>query len=521
MGFFKTKDPKTGEPRLGAGVYIILCAAMVGGVILWNVRQHANDPVLGRGTGKPVSNLPVNPSNIAPVAVAADRHQSSTAVDTAPVATDGTGREYVFGDQPGQSGNTTETKAADTDNLDTIQNTVELLRENKERAEREKAEAVAKAQEEANAKIAELKRKALVTATAENAPVAGGRPATVVRDSDSSGSEISAASLVVFDAKRDRPASTTPAPTAPAPTGFQTADFLPRGFFFPVYLLSTIQTVNQEDIVILGVAENVVFQHKVQIPFGTRLLGSAAGSNFEDRVSVNIDTILYPDGRELPISAFLKDASDLSSGVRGYYIPQPMRVQLAPYVNEFIAAWTDAATQRYSGSRTDDNGIVSLAGAQEASNLIRDQAQKIQQRLDRRYPEKVVVPIGTKAYVQLRSPLDLTQARVAGSLGNTQPILPGYENNPITASGVVARSANQGSGQLTSATPAVPSQTSPAANAANSNAASQQQAQNYINTMNQLDALQRQLQNSNNPRRTTPTKTGNNTQINWPSGDIE
>lgn len=514
MGFFRTKDPKTGEPRLGAGVYLILCAAMIGGVILWHARQNAHDPVLGRPSTQ--SSQPVNPTNVAPVAQAAEEHKSSTATDVPGVSSGGSAREYAYGEQPGTDTAPAATATSDTDNLDTIQNTVELLRENKERAEREKAEAVARAQAEANAKIAELKKKALVTSTAENAPI-DGRPATPVRADNQSGVDINAAALVVFDAKRDiRPVSTSTS-TAAAPTGFDTDRFLPRGFFFPVYLLTTIQTVNQEDIVVLGVAENVIFQHKVQLPFGTRLLGSASGSSFEDRVSVNVDTILYPDGRELPISAFLKDASDLSSGVKGYYIPQPLRVQLTPYINEFIASWTQAATQRYSGSRDNNDGLVSLAGAEQSANLIREQANRIQQRLDRRYPEKVVVPIGTKAFVQLRSPLDLTRARVGGSLSNTQPILPGYENNPISPSGVVERAANRpATGQLTSNSGQTPLPSAEAPAPAN---ASAQQAQNYLNALGQLNAMERQLQTSRNARNTS--KPGSNTRINWPSGDIE
>lgn len=515
MGFFRTKDPKTGEPRLGAGVYLILCAAMIGGVVLWNARQHANDPVFGSSSG-PVNRAPVNPTNIEPVAQAAEEHKSATTVDATSSAS-AKPADYTYGEAPSTADNGTPAVQEEKDNLDTIQNTVELLRENKERAEREKAEAVAKAKAEADAKIAELKKKALVTASAENAPVGTGRPATPVRSDNQQGVDINAASLIVYDASRDTKVQDKPAANT-VKTGFETADFLPRGHFFPVYILSTIQTVNQEDIVILGVAENVIFQHKVQLPFGTRLLGTAAGSNFEDRVAVNVDTILYPDGRELPISAFLKDASDLSSGVKGYYIPQPMRVQLTPYINEFIAAWTQAATQRYSGTREGDNGIVALAGAEQSANLIREQAQKIQQRLDRRYPEKVVVPIGTKAFVQLRAPLDLTRARVAGSLGNNQPILPGYENNPISPSGVVERAANRpASGQLTNMTPAP----LPTANPGipDNSQATAQQAQNYLNALNQLDSFQRQLQNS----RTTPTRNSgnNNTRINWPSGDIE
>ena len=536
MGFFRTKDPKTGEPRLGAGVYLIICAAMIGGVILWNVRQNANDPSFLGGRA-PVTTAPKNPTNIAPVAEAAKQHREEVASDTPGVAADtSSARNFTFGDKPTGAADLSQA-AAEEDKLDTVKNTVEILRENKERANKEKEEAVAKAQEEANAKIAELKKKALITTTIENPDgtrstavvPAGTAPASkfgpaVRREDQSSSSEVSTQALTVYDAKRDAPkAAVHQAP--PAPTGFDTKDFLPRGFLFPVYILTTIQTVNQEDLVIMGVAENVIFQHKVQIPFGTRLLGSAAASSFEDRVSVNIDTILYPDGRELPVSAFLKDAADLSSGVRGYYIPQPLQVQLVPYVNEFIAAWTQATADRFANNNnsndnsSSNNGEGTRAAADSTANLIRAQAQKIQERLDRRFPEKVVVPIGTKAYAQIRSPLDLSQARIAGSLGNTQPVLPGFENNPISPAGVVERSANKApAGQLTSTEPAAPAPQSPAVDE-QQQAAGQQQAQGYLNAMNQLNSLEKQLQSSR--ARNAQSANNRSSAINFPKGDIE
>lgn len=529
MGFFRTKDPKTGEPRLGAGVYLIICAAMIAGVVLWNVRQNADAPKIP-GAQTNVSRLPVNPSNVKPVAEAAEDHKDSTAKDTPGVASSATSvRDFAFGQTPG--GEVKDSKVSEPDNLDTIQNTLEVLRENKERTDREKAEAVAKAQAEADAKIASLKKKAVVSTSSQadtSSDGTTGAPATVVTDEQQQ-VEINSQALTIYDAKRDRKA-TASAPAARRLTGFDTKNFLPRGFFFPVYILTTIQTVNQEDLIIMGVAENVIFQNKVQIPFGTRLLGSAAASNFEDRVSVNVDTILYPDGRELPISAFLKDSSDLASGVRGYYIPQPLRVQLTPYVNEFIAAWTQAVTDRYANQNSNsdssnNDGQVSESAANSAASLIRQQAAKIQDRLDRRYPEKVVVPIGTRAYVQIRSPLDLTRAQVAGSLGNTQPILPGFENNPISPSGQIERSANNrpATGQLTNALPPAP----PEPNIEEQTA---QQAQGYIDAMRQLDAIQQQIRSdrgtttrTTNPRTPVSAPRGNTgaPNINWPSGDIE
>lgn len=519
MGFFQTKDPKTGEPRLGAGVFIIICLAMIGGVVLWHARQNAQDPSFIKNQMNAEAG-PKSPTNVAPVAAAAAEHKESADVNTPP----GVARDLQSGRGIDLNIEEEETvKQEESDNLDTIQNTIEILRQNQEKAEREKVEAVAKAKAESDAKIAELKNKALVTATTDENSKAG----TPVEEDQGT---LNLQSLIIYDsagqeAKVKAAADQAKAKADADRTGFDTKNFLPRGFFFPVYLLTTVQTVNQEDIVVLGVAENVIFQHKVQLPFGTRLLGSAGASNFEDRVMINIDTILYPDGRELPISAFAKDSSDLASGIRGYYIPQPLRVQLAPYANEFIAAWTQAAADRFSErakNNTDGNSDPVTEQYDIASNLIREQARKLQTKLDRRYPEKVVVPIGTKAYVQLRAPLDLTAARIAGSLDNRQPILPGYENNPVSAGGVVERTANYGisanrtvSGQLTNQ-PTAPYTNNEAMMAAQQ-AAQQAEIQNYLSNITQLQELEKQ----NSTRAKTGNKAPASAKVNWPKGDIE
>ncbi len=509
MGFFKTKDPKTGEPRLGAGVYLIICALMIGGVVLWNVRKNANDPGFIKSSSQTTSS-PRNPSNLQAVATAAETHQEEVLPSQTDVKPQ-TGEKYSLGKGP----NIDPTKnilPETEDNVDTIENTLSILRQNKERAEKEKAEAVAKAKAESEDEIARLRKRASVS---QEEPTRATRPPSGRDQSES----VNVQSLVVYDAKRDTRTSAQQAKAAVqvVPTGFETYNFLPRGWLFPVYILSTVQTVNQEDIVIMGVAENIIFQHKVQIPFGTRLLGSAAGLSFEDRIAINVDTILYPDGRELPLSAFLKDANDLSSGVRGYYIPQPIRVQLAPYVSQFIDTWSKALAERYIGDSGDSEST--REALDQTSDLISDQAKKIQERLDRRYPEKVVVPIGTKAYVQLRAPLDLTQAQIAGSLGNRQPVLPGYENNPISAGGMIERTANYSApvpGQVTSTSPtnAALSSSPTVTQAVEESSA---QTQSYINAIQKLNALNDQI----NSMKKNSSSSGTASRINWPEGDIQ
>lgn len=247
--------------------------------------------------------------------------------------------------------------------------------------------------------------------------------------------------------------TTNPVPvqTPVAQTGFQTKNFLPRGAVIPVYVLSTIKTGALEDIVELGVAKNVIFNGKVQIPFGTRILGQAASDGDGDRMAVNVDTILYPNGNELPINAIVKGI-DKAPGIKAYYIPQPLWMQLLPYVNNFIAAYLmslqNTTTQTWNA--TDANGNPTSSTTQEVADvfdtqtqLVTSASQALQQAtmetmksLNNLYKPYLLIPPGTPAYVVLRQATDLTLGRPNGAQLSTMPQLPGFTNNPIPTSGL-------------------------------------------------------------------------------------
>lgn len=245
--------------------------------------------------------------------------------------------------------------------------------------------------------------------------------------------------------------SPTPLPSiTPAPSGFETNNFLPRGALIPVYFLSMVKTGSLEDLVILGVAENVILNHQVQLPFGTRLLGSAAADGDGDRVAVNIDTVLFPNGEELPISGIAKDI-DRGPGVRAYYIPQPMWVTLLPYVNNFIAAYLNTLQKTITATTTavTPNGttvsqsqqVADLTNPQtalvnSASQALQNATQVTMQQINQLYKPYLVIPPGTPAFIQLRQATDITRKRINGSENNPMGILPGFRNNPIPPAGL-------------------------------------------------------------------------------------
>ena len=293
----------------------------------------------------------------------------------------------------------------------------------------------------------------LTTPTPVPMPVVAGTPPPI---------EVNADALYI----RGKPPTPTPSPTtnnptAPAavavPSGFETKQFLPRGAIIPVYVLSMIKTGNLEDIVELGVAKNVVAFGKIQLPFGTRILGSSSQEGDGDRIAVNIDTILFPNGDELPISGIVK-GTDKGPGIKAYYIPQPLWMQLLPYVNNFIAAYLNSlqntivqpitVTDSSGQTATYENQVSDSFDPQ--TQLVTSAAQALQQAtvetmrsLNNLYKPYLVVPPGTPAFVQLRQATDLTRRRVNGSAFSPMPTLKGFNapelvqgNNTISTRGL-------------------------------------------------------------------------------------
>lgn len=222
------------------------------------------------------------------------------------------------------------------------------------------------------------------------------------------------------------------------PSGFASKDFLPMGTLIPVYLLTTVETTNLEDMVMFGVAENVVFNHDVRLPFGTRLIAQASQTSERDRIAFNVHTVLYPDGTELPMSGLVKDL-DKRAGLRGYYYQTPLSVQL-----QQLALGILEDTQISSPSIPVIGGGATN-GSSAASNGLGTIKQKILEDmyndLRERYKPYVRIPLGTPAFVQLRNALDLKARAVNGGATNQMPVLKAFQQNPITPAGEVVEQA--------------------------------------------------------------------------------
>ena len=200
---------------------------------------------------------------------------------------------------------------------------------------------------------------------------------------------------------------------------------LPRGTLIPVYLLTTVDTSNPAAMLQFGVGADVIFAHRRQLPFGTRLLGKWIGLPMRDRLNLAVDTVLYPNGLELPIRASAVEAdetgADIRPGVAAVYVPPPRWAQVAPYVSDaltgFLGLLQSRAQQQFavgvgglsvqSSAPDDARGPVLQAAGQGVQDFTAARLKEIEQRFASYY----LIPAGTQCWLQLDTDLDLNAAR--------------------------------------------------------------------------------------------------------------
>ena len=92
--------------------------------------------------------------------------------------------------------------------------------------------------------------------------------------------------------------------------------FLPTGFTFPARLENAIYSYNVETPAIAVIERPVVYLGRVVLPSGTRVIGTVSVRQSHDRVLINFQTLVFPEGDE---ARFLGMALSLdgSAGVKG------------------------------------------------------------------------------------------------------------------------------------------------------------------------------------------------------------
>jgi len=93
-------------------------------------------------------------------------------------------------------------------------------------------------------------------------------------------------------------------------------NFMHTGFVFDAVLKTAIFSFNIETPVIALVEYDVVFNDKVVLPGGTKLIGATSIIKSIDRVNVLFNTVVLPSGEEFPIMG-LALHTDGSAGIPG------------------------------------------------------------------------------------------------------------------------------------------------------------------------------------------------------------
>ena len=208
------------------------------------------------------------------------------------------------------------------------------------------------------------------------------------------------------------------------PAAAGTSHLVPKGTLIPAYLLTDVDTADPAAILQFAAAATLVFNHREQLPFGTRFLGALAGPAMRDRLDVAVDTILYPDGLELPVRGSCVEAdaigSDIRPGVGAVFHPPPAWVQVAPYFSDFVTGYLGLLASRNLPQVTFGTGGVSVQSSGLASpqaQLYQASSQAIQgftearlKEFEQRYAAHYVIPAGTACWLQLTADLDLGPA---------------------------------------------------------------------------------------------------------------
>lgn len=191
--------------------------------------------------------------------------------------------------------------------------------------------------------------------------------------------------------------------------------FLSRGALIPVYLLTRVDTSNPAAVLQFAVAQDVVSHGLCRLRFGTRLLGKLEGRPLRDRLTLTVDTVLYPDGREEPIAATAVEAddrgSDIRPGVAAAFVPAPAWAQTAPYLAQFATGFLGLLQSRAQQGLNVGFGGVTLASTvsgdakgpayQASAQAIGDFTRARLLEWADRYAAYDTIPAGTACWLQL------------------------------------------------------------------------------------------------------------------------
>lgn len=223
---------------------------------------------------------------------------------------------------------------------------------------------------------------------------------------------------------RDPAADTGPASSTPphSPEGEPLPGRVPRGSLIQVCLLTTVDTGNPEAVIQFAADRDFIFNHRCQVPFGTRFLGKLANEAARDRLNLSASTIVYPDGTEIPISARVveagDDTADIRPGIAADYLPPPAWAQVAPYLAEAVGGTLGLLEARAQPQVALGFGGLNVQAStpggdlrgpvyQSSAQAVQDFAMGRLKEFERREAGCHIIPAGTECWLQLDADLDL------------------------------------------------------------------------------------------------------------------
>ena len=126
--------------------------------------------------------------------------------------------------------------------------------------------------------------------------------------------------MIVFDATND----------------YQSDQIVPLGSMVQCLLIHNIVTNNFSAPIIAQVWEDFYFDGKLLLPFGTRIYGTARAGKERDRVLVAFHTIVFHDGKEVPIKAVGLSA-DGSAGLTGVLVSKQNKKRFLMMALDFLS----------------------------------------------------------------------------------------------------------------------------------------------------------------------------------------
>lgn len=200
---------------------------------------------------------------------------------------------------------------------------------------------------------------------------------------------------------------TKPAKPVLKPEAEDNGKFMPVGTRIPFYTLTHISTnFDSGSLIEAVVAENVFF-HRLAIPAGTRMYGSVGEVGSNNRIKLNFNFLLYPNGKSVPISADAYDVN-MQFGLECYYTSTPPWVYALRFLN--VASIYELTKNQGHSSNGEPIGNID-----EVVSYLNDTIKEIEHKQEAYY----TLPAGTPGILMLTSNLNLSTISDDGSSSPT------------------------------------------------------------------------------------------------------